>query len=88
MQDDTSNAPPGKPIVLESPVVRDKTVRVKLAASLRRHAELVARGQGVSLNYLVTKAIEEKITRFRLMKEARHGSSDGVHLVGDARKSG
>lgn len=74
--------------MLPPPATREKTLRVKLATSLRRQAEVVARGQGVSLNYLVSKAIEEKITRFRLTQQARHGNRDGVHLVDTTRKPG
>lgn len=88
MDDEKQNAPPIGPIALESAVIKNKTLRVKLATSLRSNAERVARSQGVSLNYLVTKAIEEKIARFRQAKENRHGSADGVHLVDGLRKSG
>jgi hypothetical protein len=88
MDDEMRSAPTSGPIALETAVSRNKTLRVKLATSLRSNAELVARTQGVSLNYLVSKAVEEKIARFRQAREARHGSTDGVHLVDGFRKSG
>ncbi|SEC14371.1 hypothetical protein [Terriglobus roseus] len=88
MDDEIRNDPPGKPIAIDAPVSRNKTLRVKLATSLRRQAELVARGQGVSLSYLVNKAIEEKIARFKSMKENQPGGRDSVHLVEKIRKSG
>jgi hypothetical protein len=88
MDDEMRSSPPGKPIAVDAPVSINKTLRVKLATSLRRHAELAARAQGVSLSYLVNKAIEEKIARFQQIKDTQSGARGGVHLVEKFRKSG
>jgi hypothetical protein len=88
MDDEMPNPPPSKTVALISTVSRNRTLRVKLATSLRREAELIARSHGVSLSYLVNNAIEEKITRFRQTEELRRGRKDGMHLVGNIRKTG
>ena len=82
MEDDTSKAKSAETIAPVPAVVPSKTFRLKLATSLQAQAERTAYHQGVSVTYLITKAIEEKITRFRQNQQARR-DRHRVHLVSD-----
>lgn len=82
MEDKTSKAIPTEPIAPVPAVVPSKTFRLKLATSLQAQAERTAHNQGVSVSYLITKAIEEKIVRFRQIQQSRR-DRHRVHLVSD-----